>query len=157
VSCIEPPPRSSATPSDSVVVLTGGQIPVARLLVGGQDLDLEPAALDRTLEELRLVGRVADRRRRHGPDVVDAARGGEVGVDLERPQRPLHRLGLERARLLEPFADADALVDLVGALPPRALDPGEDDEAEGVRAQVDDRLAPFHGASYGWRSMSSMR
>jgi hypothetical protein len=67
-----------------------------------------------------------------------------VGEQLDRLQRSLHRLGLQLAGRVEPGADAHRLVDLVGAAPPAVaavLAPREDDQAERVRPEVDDRQA----------------
>src|SRR5207248_9391008 len=58
---------------------------------------------------------------------------------VDRLERALHRGRLQRARGVEPLAEAHALVDLVGALPPVAGHPREDHQAEGVGAEVDDR------------------
>ena len=74
-----------------------------------------------------------------GDDVLraDPGRVAEVREDLGRLERALHRLGPELAGRLEPLADADGEVDLVGALPP-AVGGREDDEAKGVGPEVDD-------------------
>ena len=121
-----------------------GEIAVAGLLLGREHLDLEARALARLAQEVLLVRRVADRRGGDGADVVDAHRAAEVREQLDRLERPLHRLGLQLAGGVEPGADAHRLIDLVRAAPPAvaaALAPREDDEAERVRPEVDDREA----------------
>src|SRR5918998_527001 len=116
----------------------GGQVAVARLLLAREHPGLESRPRARRLEELLPVGRLPDRRRRHRADLLDAGRAAEVGVQLQRLQRALHRRGLEGPRGIQALADAHGLVDLVRAAPPRVLDPGEHHEAERVRPQVDD-------------------
>ena len=118
----------------------GREIAVARLLRSRQHLDLEPGAHAGAPDELLAVAGLADRRRGARADVLDARGAAEVGEQLDRLERPLHRGRLQRAAALRlPLADAHGLVDLVRALPPLALHPGEDDEPEGVRPEVDDR------------------
>jgi hypothetical protein len=123
-----------------------GQVAVVRLGPAREHLDLEARPLAREREELGLVGRVADRRRRDRADLLDSRRSAEVRVQLERLERALHRLGLQRARRLQAFADAHGLVDLVRALPPR-VGGCEDHQPERVRPAVDDRQSRLAGHS----------
>jgi hypothetical protein len=121
----------------------GGQVAVAGLLLAREHAHLEPGPFACGVQEVRLVGGVADRRGRDGPDVLDARGAAEVRVELERLQRALHRLVGERAVGLEAGADPHRLVDLVRAPPPRAaglvrLDVAEHDEPEGIGPEVDD-------------------
>jgi hypothetical protein len=64
-------------------------------------------------------------------------------------ERAPHRLLAELAGGIEPLADPDREMDLVGALPP-PLGGGEDDEPERVRSHVDDRGAVRRG--HGFRA-----
>ena len=121
------------------------QVAVARLVLGREHLDLEPRALARRRQEVLLVGRVADRRGGDRAHVVDPGGAAEVGEQLDRLQRALHRLRLQLARRVEPRAHAHRLVDLVGPAPPAVaavLAPREHDQAERVRPEVDHRQAP---------------
>ena len=123
----------------------GGEVAVAGLLLAGEDLDVEAGALLRGAHELGPVARLPDRGGGERADVLDPRRSAEVREELDRLQRALHRLGLQRPALLLPFADAHGLVDLVRALPPlRGV--GEDDQAEAVRAEVDDGEPALHAA-----------
>ena len=119
VSCIEPPPMSSATPSRQRGRVDDRQVAVARLLLAREHLDLEPRPLARGAHELLAVGRLADRGGGERPDPLDPRRAAEVREQLDRLERPLHRPGLERPAGLLVLAHAHRLVDLVGALPPR--------------------------------------
>ena len=74
-------------------------------------------------QELVAVGGVADRRGGDRADVLDPGGAAEVGVQLDGLERALHRLGAEHAGRVEPLADPDRLVDLVGALPPLVAAP----------------------------------
>jgi hypothetical protein len=121
-----------------------GEVAVPRLLLGGEDLDLEAAPFARGPDEVVVVGGVADRRGRDRPDLLDAGRAAEVRVHLERLERALDPLGLELPGRVEPLPDPDGLVDLVRPLPP-AVGVREDDEAERVRAEVDDRQRARRG------------
>ncbi len=121
------------------------EVAVARLLLRREHLDLETRALARRLQEVLLVGRVADRRGGDRAHVVDPGGAAEVGEQLDRLERALHRLRLQLARRVEPGADAHRLVDLVGPAPPAVaavLAPREHDQAERVRPEVDHRQAP---------------
>src|ERR687898_1266999 len=123
----------------------GGEVAVAGLLLAREDLDVEPGALLGGLDELLAVAGLADRARGERPHLLDAGGAAEVREQLDRLQRALHRPGLQRPALLLPLADAHGLVDLVRPLPPlRGV--GEDDEAERVRAEVDDGEPALHGA-----------
>ena len=102
------------------------------------------AHFSRALGERLAVARVADRARRHGAHVGDVQRPAEVREHVDGVQSALHRLLAELARLAEARADAHGLVDLVRALPP-AVGRREDDEAEGVRPEIDDRGALLGG------------
>ena len=121
------------------------EVAVARLLLGREHIDVEARALARGLQELIAVRGVADRGGRDRAHVVDAGGAAEVREQLDRLERPLHRLLLQLARRVEARAHAHRLVDLVGAAPPAVaavLAPGEDDEPERVGPEVDDRQAP---------------
>ena len=129
-----------------------GDVAVVGLVGGRQDLDLHrPGALGLG-EEDGAVGGVADRA---GGDRVDVGGRDPVGAaeapeHAQRLQAAGHRVVTELAGRLQAGADPDRLVELVGALPPRTLAVGEDDQAPRVRAQVDDRdLMVAGGAGVG--------
>ena len=141
----------------------GGEVAEPRLLLAREHLDREPGALAGLAHELLAVARLADRRRGERPDPLDPRRAAEVREQLDRLQRALHRLGLERPVRLLVLADAHRLVDLVRPLPP-LVGVGEDDEPERVRAEVDDgearrvALGAVPSArSHAPRSISSIR
>ena len=120
------------------------EIAVVGLLLGREDLHVER----RPAQELVAVGGVADRRRGDRPHVVDPGRAAEVRVQVGRLDRSLHRLGRQHPCGVEALADPHRLMDLVGALEPLGVggsvfNPGEDDQAERVRPEVDDRQPPF--------------
>ena len=117
----------------------GRQVAVARLLLDREHPHLQPRPLARAREEVGAVGGVADRAGGHRAHVVEAGGPAEVGVEVQRAQRALHRVGLELARGVQARPDAHGLVDLVDPLPPAVR--REDDEPEGVRAEVDYRGA----------------
>ncbi len=121
-----------------------GEVAEPRLLLAREHLDREPGARAGLAHELLAVARLADRRRGERPDPLDPRRAAEVREQLDRLQRALHRLGLERPVRLLVLADAHRLVDLVRPLPP-LVGVGEDDEPERVRAEVDDGEAALHG------------
>ena len=125
------------------------EVAVVGLLLAAEDPDLEAGLVADAIEEGLLVGRVADRARRDGLDLVrgDAGRLAEVGEHVGGLERALHRRLAELAGRVEPLADAHRQVDLVGALPP-AVGGREDDEPKRVRAHVDDRRALlWHGVA----------
>ena len=110
------------------------QVAVAGLLLAGQHPDVEARDLARPRQELRAVRRVADCARRHRLDVVGPQAGGpaEVGVHVDRFQRALHALGLQRSVIAHSRPDAHRFVDLVGPAPPLPGHGSEDHEPERV-------------------------
>ena len=103
----------------------GRDVAVVRLLLLGEHAHLEAGLALDAREELRLVGGVADRARRDRLDVLraDLRRLAEVREDLRGFERAPHRLLAELAGRLDPLADANGEVDLVGALPPARRPP----------------------------------
>ena len=118
----------------------GREVAERRLLLAAEDLDLEAGPLTDRVEEVLLVGGVADRARRDGSDVAcaDPAGGAEVGEHLGGLEPALHRLAAQLAGGVQALADAHREVDLVRALPP-AGGGREHHKPKRVRAQVDDR------------------
>ena len=118
----------------------GREVAEVRLLIAAENANAQAGLVAHAVEEDLLVRRVADRARRDGLDALLADRGGsaEMREHLGHLERALHRLDAELAAGVEPLADADRLVDLVGAFPP-AVSGREDDEPKRVRAHVDDR------------------
>ena len=114
-----------------------------------QRLDRQPGGGLGLFEELLAVGGLADRT---GGDDVDVLGRDPVGAAeaLEYGQR-LHptrdRRFTELPRGAEAGTDSDRLVELVGALPPRARSVGEDDQAPRVRAEIDHRDLLTDGAT----------
>ena len=115
------------------------EVAVAGLLLLGQHAHAQARALLGAVEELARVRGVADRAGGDRVDLVglEPARPAEVGEDLHRRLRAGHAGLAELAGRGQALADADGLVDLVGALPP-AVARGEHDEAERVRPEIDD-------------------
>ena len=138
-----------------------GEVPVARLLLRGEDAHAQAGRGLGAVEELARVRRVADRARRDRVDLVglEPARAAEVGEDLHRRLGAVHPRLAELAGRGQALADPDGLVDLVGPLPP-AVARGEDDEAERVRPEVDDReplLVPCGHGGEGYTAGATRR
>ena len=141
--------RSAAEIQHRAVAQVGrvdrGEVPGAPLLLTREDAHFQ-AGRARALQDLRGVGRLADRARRHHVDFARLQAGGfaEVGENLDRSDAARDALLAERATAVDARADPHRLVDLVGALPPAGKSPlllrmdAEDDEPERVRAEVDD-------------------
>ncbi len=85
---------------------------------------------------------------RRNPAVPTAAiasapsRPASAGHRGDRLDRALHRLGLERARLVEPFAEARDVGAIDDRAPLAVRGPLADVELDRVRTDIDDRVAP---------------
>ena len=116
---------------------------VHRLLIAGDDADLHPCAPRDLPDGRTAVHGAAQRRRRKGMDVRDAERIDEVHESMQN----LHRLFEPRAHetaVLEIAREADGVLALHEQCELSALDL-VDRHADGVRADVDDRVQ--HGAT----------
>ena len=115
-----------------------------------QRLDRQPGRSLGLFAELLAVGGLADRAGRDHVDVLGRDQAVGAAEALEYGQR-LHptrdRRFTELPRGAEAGTDSDRLIELVGALPPRARSVGEDDQAPRVRAEIDHRDLLADGAT----------
>ena len=126
-----------------------GDVAVAGLGLGAQHLDLQPRALPRGAAAGRPGWRHRGSRwwpRRRCPPVRARAPGRSGRTPRASPARARSRPAESTPVAAEPLADPDRLVELVGPLPPRAGQEGEDDQPPRVRPEIDDRGLPVRGA-----------
>ena len=110
-----------------------GEIAVTRLSTAAEDADRHAEVAARVLEKRLAVVRVADGARGQSIDLPlgKPVRPQEMGEHVERRKRALHGPIAEPSATGQALADADGLIDLIGALPP-ALAGHEHDQPERV-------------------------
>ncbi len=123
------------------------QVAVTRFFGLAQHLDPQAGSTARRVEQLVAVGGIADGARGHRPHVAGGELVGlaEPGEHVEGLQPAGDRRGGEDTGGPQSFPDPHRLVQLVGQLPPRPRQVGEDDQPPRVGAQVDDGRLPRRG------------